>query len=182
MKTKLPALLGVMLWVGGGVNAATLEVDMGQSRVRVDAKATGHGFSGILEKYTMKATGDGGTLDPATLDLRWNFADLKTADTKRDAEMIKWLGGGNPLGSFKLVKSWTDAQGVTQAQGTLTIHGVSKTVVFPYTAKKSGNTLTLDGKVSIDYQNFNLPIIRAMLVMTVDPQLVIGFHVVGKVK
>jgi polyisoprenoid-binding protein YceI len=71
---------------------------------------------------------------------------------------------------------------VTQAQGTLTIHGVSKTVVFPYTAKKSGNTLTLDGKVSIDYQNFNLPIIRAMLVMTVDPQLVIGFHVVGKVK
>lgn len=171
-----------MLWVAGGVNAATLEVDMGQSRVRVDAKATGHGFSGILEKYTMKATGDGGTLDPATLDLRWNFADLKTNDTKRDAEMIKWLGGGNPLGSFKLVKSWTDAQGVTQAQGTLTIHGVSKTVVFPYTAKKSGNTLTLDGKVSIDYQNFNLPIVRAMLVMTVDPQLVIGFHVVGKVK
>ena len=182
MKTKLPALLGLMLGVAGGVSAATLEVDAGQSRIQVDAKATGHGFTGVLEKYTLKGAGDGGTLDPAALDLRWNFADLKTGDTKRDAEMIKWLGGGSSLGSFKFVKSWTDAQGATQAQGTLTIHGVSKTVAFPYTAKKAGDKVTLDGKVSIDYQNFNLPVVRAMLVMTVDPQLVVGFHVVGKVK
>jgi len=34
----------------------------------------------------------------------------------------------------------------------------------------------------MDYQNFSLPIIRSMAVMTVDPQLVVRFHVVGKVK
>jgi hypothetical protein len=130
----------------------------------------------------MRGTGNGGTLDPTALDLRWDFGDLKTGDVGRDAEMIKWLGGGKSPGSFKFVKSWTDPQGVTHAQGTLTIHGVPKTVDFPYTAKKAGDKVILDGKVVINYQNFNLPVVRAMLVMTVDPQLVIGFHVVGKVK
>ena len=42
--------------------------------------------------------------------------------------------------------------------------------------------MTIDGKVSMDYQNFSLPIIRSMAVMTVDPKLVVRFHVVGKVK
>jgi polyisoprenoid-binding protein YceI len=182
MKTKLPVLLGLLLWVPVIANGATLEVDSGNSRIEVNAKATGHGFTGVLQKYTLKVTGDGSTLAPAALDLRWDFADLKTADEGRDVEMIKWLGGGKPQGSFKFIKTWTDPQGVTYAQGSLTIHGVSKTVAFPYTAKKTGDRLTLDGKVSLDYQNFNLPVVRAMLVMTVDPKLVVGFHIVGKVK
>ena len=34
----------------------------------------------------------------------------------------------------------------------------------------------------MDYQDFKLPIIRAMAVMTVDPKLTVRFHVVGKIK
>jgi polyisoprenoid-binding protein YceI len=163
-------------------HAASVEVDPSRSRIQVDAKATGHEFTGELKKYTLTASGDTATAAPTDLDLAWDFNDLKTGDEKRDIEMIKWLGGGKPKGSFAFVKSWDVKPEGGKAQGTLTIHGVSKSVSFPYTVSRDGDWVTLDGKVSMDYQNFKLPLIRAMLVMTVDPSLVIRFHVVGKVK
>lgn len=163
-------------------HAATLDLDKERSRIQVDAKATGHNFTGTLSDYKASASGDATSLKPAAFTLSWNFTDLKTDDVKRDAEMIKWLGGGAPKGTFKFDKSWTDKTGNEQGMGTLTINGVSKTVSFPFTAKKDGEWVTIDGKVSMDYQNFSLPVIRAMMVMTVEPQLVVRFHVVGKVK
>lgn len=163
-------------------HAATLDLDKERSRVQVDAKATGHNFTGTLSDYTANVSGDEASLKPSAFTLSWDFTDLKTDDVKRDAEMIKWLGGGTPKGSFKFVKAWTDKSGNEQGMGTLTINGVSKTVSFPFTAKKDGEWVTIDGKVSMDYKNFSLPIIRAMAVMTVEPQLVVRFHVVGKVK
>lgn len=148
----------------------------------MDAKATGHAFTGSLEKYTAKVSGDPETSKPTGLELEWDFNDLGTADEKRDQEMIKWLGGGKPKGSFTFVKSWEETEAGGKAEGKLAINGVSKSVYFPYTVKREGEWVTIDGKVSLDYQNFKLPIIRSMAVMTVDPKLVVRFHLVGKVK
>ncbi|MES2923021.1 MAG: YceI family protein [Verrucomicrobiota bacterium] len=163
-------------------SAATFDVDKDRSRIQVDAKATGHEFTGDLKKYTIAAAGAEVANKPTKLDLTWEFGDLKTGDDKRDKEMIKWLGGGKPKGSFTFVKSWEETAIGGKAEGTLAINGVAKSVSFPYTVKREGEWVTIDGKVSLDYQNFNLPIIRAMAVMTVDPKLVVRFHVVGKVK
>lgn len=170
-----------MFAVDSSSSAATLEADKDRSRIQVDAKATGHEFSGELKKYTIAAAADDAG-KPTMLELAWEFGDLKTADDKRDKEMVKWLGGGTPKGTFSLVKSWDETVTGGNAQGTLTINGVAKIVSFPYTVKREDGWVTIDGKVSLDYQNFKLPIIRAMAVMTVDPKLVVRFHVVGKVK
>jgi polyisoprenoid-binding protein YceI len=161
--------------------AGTLAIDKAKSHIKVDAKATGHSFAGTLSAFTAKVTGDDGTLAPTAVDLSWKFADLKTQDEKRDKEMIKWLGGGNPEGSFKFIKTWTD-KGQTYAQGTLKIRGVSKTIGFAYTAKKEGKVVTIDGSAALDYQDFGLPLIRAMAVMTVNPKLTVSFHLVGEAK
>ena len=166
----------------GSALSTTLDVDLSRSRVQVDASATGHKFTGNLKKFTAKASGDADSLVPSAFDLRWSFKDLDTDDAKRNEEMVKWLGGNDAMGSFSLTKSWTDKVGVTHGMGSLTIHGVSKSVTFPYTVKKEGEWVTIDGKALLDYQNFNLPIIRSMAVMTVDPKLTVRFHVVGKVK
>ena len=182
MKTTLFAALSV-LWISAPfVRSATVEVDTARSRIQVDAKATGHTFAGNLEKYTISVEGNAATSQPTSLNLAWQFNDLKTADDKRDEAMIKWLGGGKPKGSFKFEKSWDETPEGGQAQGILTINGVSKSVTFPYKVKREGEWVTIEGKVSMDYQNFSLPIIRSMAVMTVDPKLVIRFHVVGKIK
>ena len=182
MKNRTFTALVTMLASLTLAHSATLDLDKGRSRIQVDAKATGHNFTGTLKEYTASVAGDATSLAPAGFDLAWDFKDLETADVKRDAEMMKWLGGGKAKGSFKFTKSWTDKAGAQQAMGTLTINGVSKSVAFPYTAKKDGEWVTIEGRVSMDYQNFSLPIIRSMAVMTVDPKLVVRFHIVGKVK
>jgi polyisoprenoid-binding protein YceI len=175
------AAIGTLLAVTTLAHAATLEVDKGRSRIQVDAKATGHSFTGTLKDYTATVSGDASTLKPQSFALDWSFRNLDTDDKKRDAEMLHWLENKDAKGSFKFDKSWTDKNG-THAMGTLTIHGVSKTVSFPYTVKKEGEWVTIDGDVWMDYQDYKLPIIRAMAVMTVDPKLHVRFHVVGKVK
>lgn len=182
MKAILLLSTACLVFGASFATAATLEVDKDRSRIQVDAKATGHNFTGNLTKYTIKAAGDAASRKPSELSLSWDFNDLDTADEKRDKEMIKWLGGGTPKGSFKFLKCWDETAAGGSAQGSLTINGVSKTIAFPYTVKQDGDWVTVDGKVTIDHQNFKLPIIRAMAVMTVDPMLTIRFHVVGKVK
>lgn len=182
MKALILATVACLACSASISHAASLEVDPTRSRIQVDAKATGHNFTGNLTKYTITAAGDPATRKPTALDFSWDFNDLDTADEKRDKEMLKWLGGGKPKGSFKFIKSWDETSAGGSAQGTLTINGVAKTVAFPYTVKREGDWITVDGKVTIDHQNFKLPLIRAMAVMTVDPKLVIRFHVVGKAK
>jgi polyisoprenoid-binding protein YceI len=174
-------MLGTFLCAMLQGSAATLEVDKSRSKIQVDAKATGHDFTGTLTDYKVEATGDTAKLKPQSLALTWNFSDLQTADNGRDAEMLKWLGGGAPKGSFKFVKFWTDKSG-DKAAGVLTIHGVAKTVYFPFTVKKDGEWVTASGNLEIDYKDFGLPIVRAMLVMTVDPKLTLDFQLTGKIK
>jgi polyisoprenoid-binding protein YceI len=162
--------------------AATLDVDQEKSRIQVDAKATGHAFTGTLEKFTASVEGDASSIKPKSFNLEWNFKDLKTDDDKRDKEMLAWLGGGDPKGKFVFEKSWTDDKGADHAMGKLTINGVEKSVSFPFTTKKEGDWVTIDGKAGLDYEDFKLPIIRAMVVMTVDPKLTVRFHIVGQIK
>ena len=177
MKTIAIAAAGGFIFAAACVQAATIEVDPSRSRIQVDVKATGHAFTGDLKKYTLNATGK-----PSGLDLAWDFNDLKTGEEKRDKEMIKWLGGGNPKGAFAFVKSWEETATGGKAQGMLTINGVAKSIAFPYTVKTEGGWVTIDGKVTINYQTFNLPVIRTMAVMTVNPELAVRFHLVGKLK
>ena len=174
-------LLGTLLLIPVLATAGTLKIDQAKSRIQVDAKATGHEFTGTLSTFSAKISGDDPGLTPTAVDLTWKFSDLKTNEDKRDKEMIKWLGGGAPDGSFTFTKTWTD-KGTTHAMGDLKIHGIKKAISFPYTAKKEGNWVTIDGTATLDYQDFGLPIIRTMAVMTVNPKLTVRFHLVGEVK
>lgn len=180
---KPMSFIVIPLFLGSiSVHGAELQIDKERSRIQVDVKATGHGFTGNLKDYTAKVTGDATTSDPSSVSINWDFNDLKTGDEKRDKEMIKWLGGGAPIGTFTFGKSWTDAAGQSHAEGDLTIHGVSKTISFPYSVKRDGGWVTIDGTAKIDYLNFKLPIIRTMAVMTVDSNLTVRFHLTGQMK
>lgn len=171
--------MGGLLLAALPATAGTLKVDKDRSRIQVDAKATGHSFTGTLADYEATVSGSESTLEPGAVTLTWKFTDLKTGEEKRDKEMIKWLGGGGPTGSFVFTKTWKD-DGKTYAQGTLKFHGVSKTIAFPYTAKKEGDWVTIDGTASFSYTDFGLPIISTMAVMKVNPGLSVRFHLVGK--
>lgn len=170
----------ILLTAVSHLTAATLTVDQTRSAITVDAKATAHSFRGKLTKFNATVSGDPVSMKPSVVALDWDFSDLKTGEAKRDSEMLKWLG--QTKGSFRMTKSWVDADGKSWVQGNLKIHGVSQSISFPMKATRKGDQMTVDGAVWIDYQNFSLPIIRNMAVMTVDPKLKISFHLEGDIK
>jgi len=179
---NVAALIASVLMTGVfSASAATMEVDKSKSKIGFNASATGHTFAGSLKDYKISASGDEATRKPTSLELSWNFDDLDSANDDRDAQMLKWLGGGTQMGSFKFTKV-TTKNGTDWVEGSLTIHGVTKTIQFPITLKVEGDVVTTSGKVTINYKDFDLPIIRSMLVMTVDPELTISFTLVGKAK
>jgi polyisoprenoid-binding protein YceI len=175
-----------MIFQPSNSQAASLKVDSTKSHITVYAEATGGDFKGYLTKYSATITGDASTLKPDSASVTWKFADLDTKEQKRNAKMLKWLDTGkHPGGSFKLSRVFDKkVVGKTQtyALGKITIHGVSKQIVFPITTAKKDNTLTIAGQAVIDTTDFNLPIIRMALIATVKPKLTIDFSLTGTIK
>jgi polyisoprenoid-binding protein YceI len=96
MKNVVQLSLSSLALFSGVALCSTLVVDLTRSRIHVDASATGHHFTGTMEKFTAKASGDPSSLAPSSFDMQWSFKDLDTDDAKRDKEMVKWLGRGDP--------------------------------------------------------------------------------------
>jgi polyisoprenoid-binding protein YceI len=164
----------------GIAGAAPLEVDYKQSKIDVAVTATVDSFVGHLEKYEASVDCDAVTNLPTKAAVSFNFSDLKTGNPDRDVEMLKWLETSNPKSTFALT-GWQQSGTTNLAVGELTIHGVKKSIQMPVTAKNTGGTWDITGEANFDYRDFNLPKIRKMLVLVVDPHLQVTFHLVGKV-
>ena len=76
---------------------------------------------------------------------------------------------------------WQQSGTTNLAVGELTIHGVKKSIQMPVTAKNINGIWDITGEADFDYRDFNLPKIRKMLVLVVDPHLQVTFHLVGKI-
>ena len=161
--------------------AAPMEVDYQQSKINVAVSATVDSFIGHLDKYEATIDCDATTNLPAKAEVSFNFSDLKTGKPDRDAEMLKWLEyTANPKATFVL-DSWKQSGTTNLAMGELTIHGVKKSIAMPVVATSAGDKWDISGEADFDYRDFNLPKIRKMLLLVVDPHLKVTFHLVGKV-
>lgn len=155
-----------------------LKVERSKSYIDVDVQATMHSFVAHLDRYELAVPVDSsGKIKDALL--KFKFADLKTGNPERDAEMIKWLGGGEPEGSFDLGLLALAPDGQGQASGKLTFHGQSQLVEFPVLVKVQDGVYTVTGKTTIDYRNWGLKKFRKFGLATVDPDVTIRFQFVG---
>lgn len=160
-------------------SAGTMKFDAQKSWLKVDCKATGHGWTAQLKNFSASVSGDDTTLVPKSAQIKWKFSDIDSAEADRDKKMLDWLNATkNPSGSWKMTGQWKDSKGQQFVKGPLTIAGVSKEIVIPVTANKSGKNISLDGEVWIDTTDYGLPVIK-MLVMTVNPKVKIRFHLEG---
>lgn len=184
---KLPRWLPVLAFLGAALVRAvavdapaerTLKLDRSKSYVDVDVKATMASFTGHLDRYELAVPLDAnGKIKDALL--KFKFADLHTGKPDRDAEMIKWLGGGEPEGSFDLGLLALAPDGQGQASGKLTLHGETQLVEFPVLVKMQDGVYTVTGKTTIDYRNWGLKKFRKFGVASVDPDVTIRFQFVG---
>lgn len=173
-------LTAVFAGVATVAGAAPLEIDYQQSKITVAVSATVDSFVGHLDKYNASVDCGGSTNQPAQAKVTFNFSDLKTGNTDRDAEMLKWLEyTTTPTASFALT-GWKQSGTTNLALGELTLHGVKKSIEMPVTVRDAAGNWDIAGTADFDYRDFNLPKIRKMLVLVVDPHLKVSFHLVGK--
>ncbi len=177
---KVLLLSATFAGLAATVGAAPLAVDYHQSKIDVAVTATVDSFVGHLEKYEATVDCAAVTNLPTKAGVSFNFSDLKTGNTDRDAEMLKWLEySANPKAAFALT-GWSQSGATNLAVGELTIHGVKKSIQMPAVAKNTNGTWDITGEANFDYRDFNLPKIRKMLLLVVDPHLKVTFHLVGK--
>jgi polyisoprenoid-binding protein YceI len=160
--------------------AAPLEIDFAKSKITVLVDATAHSFTGTLESYDARIECDPEADLPARTDVSFNFLALKTGNPKRDAAMLEWLEYTNqPTASFHLT-GWKQNGTTNISLGDLTIHGVKRGIEMPAVVKHEGDTWKISGEACFDHRDFGLPRIRKALLLTVNPQLKVTFHLVGK--
>lgn len=171
----LPALLLAF----NHAHAGQLTLDRKQSKIEVAVSATVDSFVGQLEKYQADIDCAPAVSLPDKASVTFDFKDLKTGNSSRDQEMLKWLDYSlQPSCSFTLT-NWKTVGTTNFAEGTITIHGVKKTIEMPVTVGNTGTNCSITGTADLNYRDFDLPIIRKMLVLTVDPHLHVAFHLVG---
>ncbi|MBL9216152.1 MAG: YceI family protein [Opitutaceae bacterium] len=155
-----------------------LKFDKGRTFIDVDVKATVDSFTGRLEAYDAKVNvDDAGKIKNAAFAFR--FADLKTGKAERDAKMLEWLGGGDPVGRFEMGTLALTPDGQGQVSGRLTFHGVGERIEFPVNVTQADGVYTITGETTIDYRHWQLKVIRIALMLKVDPEVRIRFKLVG---
>ncbi|MBI2518074.1 MAG: YceI family protein [Opitutae bacterium] len=178
MKFSRLLLFALVLPLAALAADRTLKVDKTRSFVDVDGKSTLRDFSGRLDTYDARLmVDDAGKIKGATLAFK--FTDLKTGDKGRDADMIKWLGGGTPEGRFELGILALAPDGQGQVTGKLTFHGQTQLVEFPVNVLRADDTYTITGETVVNYTNWGLKIIRKLGLAKVDPEVKIRFKFIA---
>lgn len=171
----LPALL--LLPLAALAADRPLKIDRSRSFVDVDVDATKN-FTAHLDAYEATVNVDD-TGKIKTAAFTFKFTDLKSGNDTRDADMIKWLGGGVPEGRFELGNLALTPDGQGQVSGRLTFHGVTERIEFPVTVTRADGTYVITGETTIDHRNWKLKIIRKALVFSVTPEVKIRFKLTG---
>lgn len=178
MKSARLLALALCLPLAAFAADRTLKVDKTRSFLDADVKSTLRNFTGHLDTYDARLTVDAaGKIKGATLIFK--FTDLKTGDSGRDADMIKWLGGGAPEGRFELGILALAPDGQGQVTGKLTFHGQTQFLEFPVNVLRADDTYTVTGETVVNYTNWGLKIIRKLGLAKVDPEVKIRFKLIA---
>jgi polyisoprenoid-binding protein YceI len=155
-----------------------LKIDHARSYVEVDVKSTLKNFTAHLDAYELNVNvDDTGKIKSAVLQFR--FADLKTGDDGRNADMLKWLGGADATGRFELGIIAVAPDGQGQATGKLTFHDNTKLIEFALNIDRADAAYTISGSPAFDYRDWNLKVYKRDFLLKVDSEITVRFKVVG---
>lgn len=160
----------------GRAETTHLSVDYSLSRIEIAVKATMDSFVGKLAIYEPDiVVNDQGEIVSARLT--FHFRDVFTGKQGRDKAMHTWQHTDDfPDGTFVFTRSEPNHEGLANAEGQLTIHGVTRSVRFPLAIARQGTRYVIDGDVPVDTREFSLPIIRLMGLLKVDPIVHVRAH------
>lgn len=156
-----------------------LVIDFARSRVEVVVKATVDSFVGRLEAYDATIGVDVAAGELRSARFGFHFADVKTGKPDRDEQMNAWQDTAHhPDGEF-VMTSLARVDGVLTAAGTLRLHDMAREISFPVSVSHVDGLFAVDGDATIDTREFGLPAIKKFLVLKVDPEVHVRFHLQG---
>jgi polyisoprenoid-binding protein YceI len=142
------------LLIGGAVSAhaATWTIDTAKSHLGFTGSQSGTPFSGEFGKFSGTIVFDPATPAAGHADVTIAIASAKTGDQQKDGAMpgSDWFAADKfPTAAFKATSFKATGTNTYEADGTLTIRGISKPVALPFTLTITGDTAAAKGKVQL---------------------------------
>jgi len=178
---SLSLVLAMIGTTPGALRGEKLVVDMQESRIQIQVKATLTSFVARLPDYeaAIVVAPASGQVQSVRFDA--NFDEVKTGIAARDADMNRWQETDQfPQLHFVLTSLEPGDRGTYVARGLLFLHGVSVPISFPIAITTDRRLLAIDGELAVDTRDFGLPIIRKFIFLTVNPIVHLRFHLQGK--
>lgn len=140
--------------------AGEWQVDGGQSRLGFTGVQLGQSFQGKFEKFSAKID-----FDPAKpeaggkVEVLIDMASAKTGDAQRDGSLpgADWFAIDKfAQANFTATKFRRTGDNAYEAEGTLTMKGVSRPLVLPFTLSPDGAATRAKGKVTLLRSDFGV--------------------------
>ena len=163
------------------LHAGNFAIDGTHSELAVDVRASPpHSFTFTAKEFAVDLQ-----INPQTLELQkatctFGFDSLDSKKPKRDKKMRGWINTTHyPKATFELTKvRQGETDGTQIGVGQFTMHGVSREIEIPFTIRRDGKVIILDGQAELNTTEWDLKIIR-MFFFSVKPVIKPHFHLEG---
>tara|TARA_B110000285_G_scaffold77816_1_gene89627 strand:+ start:2931 stop:3494 length:564 start_codon:yes stop_codon:yes gene_type:complete len=161
--------------------AGNFVIDSSHSVLAVDVRASPpHSFICSAKEFEVDIQ-----INPQTLDLQaatcsFSFESLDSEKPKRDKNMRDWINTTHyPKAQFELTNvRQNEIDGTLVGVGQFSMHGVSREIEVPFTIRREGKKIILDGQAELDTTQWDLEIIRIFF-FSVKPIIQPHFHLQG---
>jgi polyisoprenoid-binding protein YceI len=151
---------GLMLIAAPAMAAPSVwRVDPAGSKLSFTGQMSGEAFSGVFKRWTAQIAFDPKDLAHSSANVTIETGSAVTGDSDRDEAMptADWFASqAMPKASFATHAFKELGGGRYQAIGDLTIRGVKKAVVLPFTLAIAGDTAKMTGQVQLNRTDFGI--------------------------
>ena len=153
--------LAAALLAGASISAhaATWTIDTAKSTLGFTGSQSGTPFTGKFGKFSGTIVFDPANPGAGHADVIIQTASAATGDQQKDGAMpgSDWFAADKfPTAEFKATSFKATGTGTYEADGTLTIRGMTKPIALPFTLAISGDTATAKGKVQLIRTNYGV--------------------------
>ncbi|MCB8875243.1 YceI family protein [Acidisoma silvae] len=152
-------LVGASIAAPISAYAATWTIDTAKSTLGFTGSQSGTPFNGKFGKFSGTIVFDPANPGAGHADVIIQTASAATGDQQKDGAMpgSDWFAADKfPTAEFKAASFKAIGTGTYEADGTLTIRGMTKPIALPFTLAITGDTATAKGKVQLIRTNYGV--------------------------
>jgi polyisoprenoid-binding protein YceI len=153
------ALIIPMIDAALPADAAGWQLDLQKSKLGFSGMQTGTKFEGAFSRYHAEIAFDPDHLEISHITVTIDLASAATGDTQRDTALPgkDWFNVSQfPQARFEAINIRKKDANVYEAVGTLTLHGVTKQFVLPFTLEINGPAAHAKGHVELVRSAFGI--------------------------